>query len=148
MHTPTPSIVAGSLAFTVQACPVGHAGRSDRPHAFGGNPPATSSHRPWTQAVVRSAAHVSAPGHDGLAGHARLASNAAAWLCGTAVSLPPPAQPQQSARTRAQSLAAVHAAPLTAAHAHVRQPAASTANPSAQLAGHAIGKHASTHAPA
>ena len=145
MHTPTPCIVAASFASITQVCPDGHAGRSGRPQAPEGVA-VVSSHAPWMQRGSRSGAHVSVVPHCGLGGHMRLASNAAASLEATAVSVPPIVQPQQSARTRTQSPSLVQVRWETVAHVHSRQPVeASIANPSGQLSGHAVATHWIVH---
>src|SRR5512140_2204869 len=124
---PTPSIVAVASALTVQTSGEAQAGKSRRPHAFGGKPPAISSQVPWTHRGARSGAQVSTPGHDGYAGHIRAASCDARSPYGTAVSAPPWWQPQQSSRTRAQSASTVQLGFVGAAASQVRQPLLSIA---------------------
>jgi hypothetical protein len=82
-----------------------------------------------------------------LAGQYNELSNEAAWLVGTAVSLPPLSQPQQSARTREHWVSLVHSAPTSAApaQAQVKQPFSSVAKPASHVidGSHATGEHTS-----
>ena len=101
--------------------PLPQAARSGRPHAFAGSGGA-SAHAPWMHAGASDVSHVLTPGHAGLGGQSRLAFQLATWPVGTAVSLPPSTQPQQSAGTSVQSLLAVQLREIRAMQLQVAQP--------------------------
>src|ERR1700733_173765 len=164
------------MALITQTSPAGHDGHSSpvpvcnelstvsawqavvtRPHwLLGCDEMSSNSQMPCEQVGCAAGSQVLFSGHCGSAGQLSAASNAATCEASTAVSLPPSAQPQQSAgtSTQASELSSVPPGPGTHAsgggwaHAQVKQPDASTTKPFAHARSHCSGVHAIAHVPA